>query len=49
VSLRWITVNMIGETTQHLGQLETARELLDGHTGPPVSGPARRMQRAISD
>jgi Protein of unknown function (DUF664) len=43
VNLRWIIMHVIGETAQHAGHLETARELLDGHTRPPVSGPARMI------
>ncbi|MFJ8827218.1 DUF664 domain-containing protein [Streptomyces sp. NPDC102467] len=31
--LRWIVLHMIEETARHLGHLDAARELLDGHTG----------------
>jgi hypothetical protein len=41
VNLRWIILHMIEETAQHAGHLDAARELLDGHTGPPATGPIR--------
>jgi hypothetical protein len=44
VNPRWILLHMIEETVQHAGHLDTARELLDGHTGPPATGSARLIR-----
>jgi hypothetical protein len=44
VNLRWIILHMIEETAQHAGHLDAARELLDGHTGPPATGPIRLIR-----
>jgi hypothetical protein len=44
VNLRWIILHMIEETAQHAGHLDAARELLDGRTGPPATGPARLIR-----
>jgi Protein of unknown function (DUF664) len=46
VNLRWIILHMIEETAQHAGHLDTARELLDGRTGLPETGPARLIRPA---
>jgi hypothetical protein len=46
VNLRWIILHMIEETAQHAGHLDTARELLDGRTGAPDTGPARLIRPA---
>jgi Protein of unknown function (DUF664) len=46
VNLRWIILHMIEETAQHAGHLDIARELLDGRTGPPDTGPARLIRAA---
>jgi hypothetical protein len=49
VNLRFVMLHMIGETARHAGHLDTARELLDGRTGPPETGPARRIVPAAAD
>ena len=33
VSLRWVLIHMVEETTRHTGHLDILRELLDGATG----------------
>jgi len=33
VSMRWVLIHMIEETTRHVGQMDIMRELLDGATG----------------
>jgi hypothetical protein len=49
VNLRFVISHMIGETARHVGHLDAARELLDGRTGPPVTGPARLMVPAAAN
>ncbi|MYW64839.1 DUF664 domain-containing protein [Streptomyces sp. SID8379] len=38
VSMRWVLVHMLEETTRHLGHMDILRELIDGTTGflPPA-------------
>jgi Protein of unknown function (DUF664) len=38
VSLEWIVLQMVAETSRHAGQADVLRRLIDGSAGPPPCG-----------